>query len=137
MKTKKILILGLVCFFALMSCGKTEYRDGVYTGTSRPDESGAYGSIRITVSGGKISDCDFITIQKDGSIKDEDYGKINGEISNVDFYNKAQLAVRAMEQYALDFVEKQDLNKIDAVSGATIAHDQFIEAADKALETAK
>ena len=137
MKTKKIGLLWLVCFFTLLSCGKTVYQDGVYTGTSSPDDSGAYGKIRITISGGRISDCDFITIQKDGSVKDEDYGKVNGEISNADFYNKAQLAVRAMEQYALDFVEKQELNKIDAVSGATIAHNQFTEAADDALKTAK
>jgi major membrane immunogen (membrane-anchored lipoprotein) len=137
MNMKKIWLLWLVCFFALLSCGKTAYRDGVYTGTSSPDDSGAYGTIRITISGGRISGCDFITIQKDGSVKDENYGKVNGEISNVDFYNKAQLAVRAMEQYARDFVETQELNKIDTVSGATIAHDQFTEAADNALKTAK
>jgi major membrane immunogen (membrane-anchored lipoprotein) len=119
------------------SCAKTVYKDGEYTGRSSPDDTGAYGEVSLSVSGGRITGCRFVTWQKDGSIKDENYGKVNGEISNVDFYNKAQLAVRAMEQYARAFVEKQRVDKIDAVSGATIAYNQFAEAVDKALEAAK
>jgi major membrane immunogen (membrane-anchored lipoprotein) len=42
-----------------------------------------------------------------------------------------------MEQYAREMVEKQEINKIDAVSGATIAYDQFTEAVIEALGTAK
>jgi hypothetical protein len=35
-----------------------------------------------------------------GAVKDAGYGKINGEVSNQDYYNKAQLVVAAMDQYA-------------------------------------
>ncbi|MDR1058854.1 MAG: FMN-binding protein, partial [Treponema sp.] len=63
-------------------------------------------------------------------------GKVNGEISNQDFYNKAQLAIRAMEQYVKSYRETGDLGKVEAVSGATIAFDQFNEAVEQALEKA-
>ncbi|MDR2393192.1 MAG: FMN-binding protein [Treponema sp.] len=127
------LILGA---FGISGCGKEIYRDGTYTGTSSLDDTGAYGEVHLTIAAGKIRQCRFVTWQKNGTIKDEDYGKVNGEISNQDFYEKAQLAVRAMERYAVQYVEVQDLKKVDAVSGATIAYHQFIEAVEQALEKA-
>jgi major membrane immunogen (membrane-anchored lipoprotein) len=132
---KIIFCLVVVCLVAAASCSKSGYKDGVYSGRSSPDDSGDFGEVNITVSEGKITGCRFVTWQKDGSVKDENYGKVNGEISNTDYYNKAQLAVRAMDQYARELVEKQELNKIDSVSGATIAYDQFTEAVIEALGT--
>jgi major membrane immunogen (membrane-anchored lipoprotein) len=139
LKMKNIFVLFVVCFLVLLAaaCGKSAYKDGVYSGISSPDDTGAYGEVSLTVAGGKITVCRFLTWQKDGSVKDENYGKVNGEISNADFYNKAQLAVRAMDQYARELIEKQALNKIDAVSGATIAYNQFTEAVVNALEAAE
>jgi major membrane immunogen (membrane-anchored lipoprotein) len=133
------IFVRLVFFTTLLlaGCGKAAYRDGAYTGRSGEDDTGAWGEVSLTISEGKIRNCEFVTRQKDGSIKDENYGKVNGEISNVDYYNKAQLAVRAMNQYARDLTEKQKLGKIDMVSGATIAYDQFTEAVIDALGTAK
>jgi major membrane immunogen (membrane-anchored lipoprotein) len=128
------VLLLTVALFA--GCGKQGYKDGVYSGKSAADDTGAWGEVTITISGGKAADCVFITWQKDGTVKDENYGMVNGEISNQDFYAKAQLAVRAMEQYAKEYIAKQELEKIDAVSGATIAYNQFLEAAGEALEKA-
>ncbi|MDR2633893.1 MAG: FMN-binding protein [Treponema sp.] len=128
------LILGAFC---LSACAKETYRDGTYTGTSSLDDTGAYGEVSLTLAQGKIRQCRFVTWQKNGTIKDEDYGKVNGEISNQDFYDKAQLAVRAMERYAAQYVEVQDLKQLDAISGATIAYNQFIEAVEQALEKAR
>ncbi|MDR1291932.1 MAG: FMN-binding protein [Clostridiales Family XIII bacterium] len=111
-----------------------DYPDGVYTGKSSEDENGAYGEVTITIEDGKVTDCAYVTWQKDGSIKDEDYGKVNGEISNQDYYDKAQLAVEAMSQYASQFAETGDLAKVDAVSGATNSYNQFSEAVADALK---
>lgn len=124
-------------FFTICACNKGAYRDGTYAGTSSQDDTGAYGEVQVTLVGGKISQCRFVTWQKDGTIKDDDYGKVNGAIANQDFYDKAQLAVRAMEHYATQYVEVQDLKKVDALSGATIAYNQFIEAVEQALEKAR
>jgi major membrane immunogen (membrane-anchored lipoprotein) len=130
----KIVGVALLIAAALSLCGcgtssdAASLEDGVYTGVSGEDDDGAYGEVSITVEDGAITACSFVTWQKDGSVKDEDYGKVNGEISNRDFYDKAQLAVRAMKQYADELVETQAPESVDAVSGATIAHGQFLEA---------
>jgi major membrane immunogen (membrane-anchored lipoprotein) len=133
-------VFGLLTVLVLLlaaGCGKSTLKDGVYTGRSGIDDTGAWGEVTITISGGQVAGCQFVTRQKDGTTKDENYGKVNGEISNRDFYDKAQLAVRAMEQYARTYQETGDLRKVEAVSGATIAFDQFNEAVELALEGAK
>ncbi|MDR1972261.1 MAG: FMN-binding protein [Treponema sp.] len=131
----------VVCLFAgilvLAGCGKAAYKDGVYTGRSGEDDTGAWGEVTVTIREGKLSDCRFVTWQKDGTVKDEDYGKVNGEISNRAFYDKAQLAVEAMKKYAADYLRTGSLKDVEAVSGATIAYDQFLEAVEAALEGAK
>ena len=131
-----LLCCGVLLTALFAGCGERRYRDGVYSGRSGADDTGAWGEVTITIAGARITDCRFITRQKDGTVKDENYGKVNGEISNQDYYNKAQLAVRAMDRYARDLTEKQRLKAIDAVSGATIAYNQFAEAVENALETA-
>ena len=118
-------------------CGKAAYKDGTYTGRSAGDDTGAWGEVTLGITEGKISACEFVTWQKDGTVKDENYGKVNGEISNRDFYDKAQLAVAAMKKYAADYLRTGSLNGVEAVSGATIAHNQFLEAVENALEQAR
>lgn len=113
------------------------YKDGAYIGKSSKDDLGAYGEAAITIDGNRITDCKYVTWQKDGTIKDVNYGKVNGEISNQEFYDKAQLAVKAMKQYAEKLVEAQKLEDVDAITGATISYNQFREAVDNALDEAK
>jgi major membrane immunogen (membrane-anchored lipoprotein) len=129
---------GLVITALLMTaCGGGAYKDGVYTGRSGEDDTGAWGEVKITIGAGKISGCEFVTWQKDGTIKGDDYGKINGEISNQVYYDKAQLAVEAMKKYAAEYLASGRLKDVEAVSGATIAYNQFLEAVEHALETAR
>jgi major membrane immunogen (membrane-anchored lipoprotein) len=111
--------------------------DGVYTGVSSEDDKGAYGEVSVTVEDGAITACSFVTWQKDGSVKDAEYGKVNGEIANQEFYDKAQLAVRAMRQYADALAEVQSPEEVDAITGATIAHGQFLEAVADAFDGEK
>ncbi|MDR2617475.1 MAG: FMN-binding protein [Treponema sp.] len=126
-----------LCAALFLSACTRGLKDGVYEGKSGVDDTGAWGEITVTVRDGKAAACVFITRQKDGTVKDEDYGKINGEISNQVYYDKAQLAVWAMEAYAMQYAEHGDLDRVEAVSGATIAYNQFLEAASEALEKAK
>ncbi|MHB9296706.1 hypothetical protein PilKf_02481 [Pillotina sp. SPG140] len=127
----------LTAALIISACRGGSYKDGVFTGTSSKDDTGAYGEVQITISSGKVSGCAFVTHQKDGTVKDENYGKVNGSISNQDYYDKAQLAVRAMAEYARQFVETGTLRAVDAVSGATNSYNQFLEAAETALNQAK
>ena len=141
---RKIATVAFSLAFASMllsACGEgtgaAAYKDGTYIGKSSEDDRGAYGEATITIQNNQITDCQFVTWQKDGSKKDEDYGKVNGAISNPDYYEMAQLAVKAMEEYAQKLVEVQNLEGVDVISGATISHDQFQEAVRNALEEAQ
>ncbi|SHI03152.1 Major membrane immunogen, membrane-anchored lipoprotein [Sporobacter termitidis DSM 10068] len=139
-KAFSILLVLLLALPLLTGCGgsgNAAYKDGTYTGKSSEDDKGAYGEATIIIEGNKITDCKYVTWQKDGTVKDENYGKVNGEISNQDYYDKAQRAVEAMQQYAQKLVEVQKAADVDAVSGATISYNQFKEAVNSALDEAK
>ena len=95
-----------------------------------------YGEVSLTISGGVITDCSFSTFQLNGDPKDEEYGKEGGVIANQDYYNKAQRAVQACDQYAQELVEAGELKGVDAISGATINYNQFQDAVKDALRQA-
>ena len=147
MKARHIAILALYALMTLAlltACGgSASYADGVYTGTSSvyegdDDGSGAgYGVATVTIQGGAITACEFQTYEPDGTLKDEDYGKQNGEVANRDFYNKAQRAVQASAKYGGMLVEAGSLKGVDAISGATISYGEFQEAVEDALSQAK
>jgi major membrane immunogen (membrane-anchored lipoprotein) len=137
-KKSVFFVCSLLFVLALIfGCGSASYKDGVFIGKSSEDDSGAYGEVTLTIKSGEITDCQFVTWQKDGSVKGEEYGKVNGVISNQDYYDKAQLAVKAMAQYAEQLRTGNSLDAVDVVSGATNSYDQFTEAVQDAFEQAK
>ncbi|MDR2672642.1 MAG: FMN-binding protein [Coriobacteriales bacterium] len=143
LKSQAISIILSVVFMVVMLVGckdttrEVTLRDGTFSGFSSEDDTAAYGEVTVTIQDNKITDCRFVTWQADGSIKDIDYGKVNGVVANQDYYDKAQLAVEAMKQYAQQLVQAQDLEGVDVIAGATIAYNQFNEAVDAALAEAK
>ncbi|MBP2634401.1 MAG: FMN-binding domain protein [Firmicutes bacterium] len=52
-------------------------------------------------------------------------------------YMVAQHAVKGTATYAPKLVEVQSMDKVDAVSGATVSYKQFLEAGKKALDQAR
>ena len=140
------LIMALVMALAALSgCGSknVSYMDGTYEGQSsvyEGDEEGngdGYGVVSITLKDNKIVACEFTTYETDGSLKDEEYGKARGNVANKDYYNKAQKAVAGAKEYARQLAEAGELDKVDAISGATINYGQFKEAVSEALKKAR
>ena len=130
----------------LAACGGSEksYRDGTYEAQSETymnddgtDEGNGYGVVSVTIKDGKIADCTFSTFEPDGKPKDENYGMADGAVANRDFYNKAQKAVAACDEYASMLVANGELDGIDAISGATVNYDEFCDAVTKALAQAE
>lgn len=125
-------------------CGNADrtYKDGTYTGKSgiySGDEEGngnGYGEVTITVKDNEITACEFKTYEENGTLKDDDYGKIDGEIKNRDYYNKAQKAIKGSEEYAKAIVGKIDPEEVDSISGATFSYDQFTDAILDVLDKA-
>ena len=134
------LLLGAL---SLAGCGKTKtsvanYADGTYTGRSsdfQADESGngaGYGEVELTISNNRIVACTFALYELDGTKKDETYGAGLSQENRL----KAQKAVQAADKYAQSLAEQGSLEGVDAISGATISHSEFIEAVNDALSKA-
>ncbi|MBO6150631.1 MAG: FMN-binding protein [Clostridium sp.] len=142
-----IMAAGLLAVSMAVGCS-SNYKDGTYTAQSSVfegiedeefgEENGdGYGEVTITVKDNKIVDCKFTTYMTDGTVKGEDYGKQDGAIANQDYYNKAQRAVQASQNYADQLKTKGELKEVDAISGATISYNEFNEAVKLALKQAK
>ena len=148
MKKTVLIAAAALLAAALAGCGSgaKTYKDGTYTAESSvyesleddEDEGGAgYGVVTITLKDNVITDCQFTTYMPDGTAKDENYGKEDGEIANQDYYNKAQRAVKASQNYAEQLAAKGSLDQVDAITGASISFDEFNEAVDLALKQAE
>ena len=139
------LLLGMTSADLLAGCGgKVSYKDGTFTGKSDPYESedgsgdaDGYGVVKLTIKNNAITSCEYKTYQPDGTPKDDKYGMKEGAIANKDFYNKAQKAVAACDEYASMLVQNGELKGIDSISGATVNYNEFMDAAGKALDQAK
>ena len=111
------------------------YKDGTFTGQSKTMDAGVdgdgYGVVTVTVENGKIVDVTFDAFLPDGTPKDKDYGKSEGN------YALAQKVLGSKDTYAADLVATGDPSSVDVVTGATFLHDQFVEAAEDALKQAK
>ena len=148
-KITSLLLCALLLCASLCGCGgEKSYADGTYTAQSSvyinddgTDDGNGYGVVTLTIKDNTITECSFQSYEEDGTLKDEEYGKERGEIANRDFYNKAQKAVAACDEYAKTLVSlgmvSNASKEIDAISGATVNHDNFCEAVEIALEQAE
>ena len=136
------LALALSAASSLTACGgekkASSYADGTYTGRSQDhnddsDGNGAgYGEVELSVKDNKVVSCTFKMYELDGTLKGDDYGS---ELSKENRL-KAQKAVQSAEKYASKLIEAGTLDGVDAISGATISYNEFIEAVNDALKKA-
>lgn len=110
-----------------------ELKEGTYTGKSSEDDFGGHMEVTITVADGKITDTEVKNLQKDGSEKGEDYGKEAGE----EGHKTAQMTLEASQTYGQELIEKGSVEEVEAVTGATQSYNQFVEAANDAINQAK
>ena len=114
------------------------YKDGVYKAVSGiKDDWGGNAEVTITIKDGNIIDCEFLSYDKDGMLKGEDYGKTDGVIKNAGLYKIAQEAVKNAAKYGPALVKTQRLDKVDAIAGATVSYELFENVVGIALKQAK
>lgn len=134
---KSALLFALGLMLGLLGgCGDQNLKDGTFEALSSEDEDGAYARVVLTIKNNQITDCEYVTYEKSGQIKDENYGRGAGDLGNSGFYERAQRAVAATKIYRQTLLEVQDIDKVDKISGASIAYDQFTEAVHAALQKA-
>lgn len=112
--------------------------DGTWSAQSNADDQGSIGTITITVEGGHITATSYETMLADGTDKGSNYGKSSsGEVFNQDYYKKAQAAVASYREYSDNLTKVGDPAKVDVITGATVAHRQFVQAAIRAIAAAQ
>ncbi|QCR08964.1 FMN-binding protein [Brenneria rubrifaciens] len=108
------MLTALTLSFSLSahSSATAPYKDGTYTGKGQGKE----GEIEVSVS------------IKDGQI-------VNAEV--VKHEDTEALMMGVVDNVVPELIEKQDINDVDAVTGATMSSDGVINAIKQALEQAK
>lgn len=145
---QKKRILGIVAasmlsFSILSGCGAktttapaatndSKYKDGTYKAEyDKLDSHGWKAVISIVTKDGKITETKFDYVDKDGKLKSQN-----------DAYNKAMLAKNKTNpaKYTVELdkqlVDKQDITKIDAITGATDSSNNFKALGKAALDKA-
>ncbi|NLL31255.1 MAG: FMN-binding protein [Clostridiales bacterium] len=140
MKLKKItslLVAAALTSAIFVGCGnadkKTEaaLKDGTYTAELEADERGYVASIEIEVKDGKIASVKYDE-GKDGE------SKLDNEEYNTKMKDKSGSSPKeAYPALEAALIEKQDVQAVDTVTGATSTSDSFRTLAEKALESAK
>lgn len=123
-----LVVAGIAGF---MSLRPVAYRDGVYSGSA----SGAFGETKVTltIADGRIAKCDLEALDNDGNVKDAHYGEGSSEAN----FRMAQTALQGIGEYPKKLIESQNVDGIDAVSGATVSLLDFRSAVKQALEEAR
>ncbi len=109
------------------------YRDGVYEGEYRNENGGGGTKVVLEIENNAIVGCQMTATDAEGHVKDENYGKNDSEAN----YRLCQISVAGMRQYPGELLRTQDIDKVDAVSGATVTHREFQIAVRQALQKAK
>ncbi len=113
-----------------LSLDLSNSKDGIFEAESSLDKALGRGYISIEIQDHKIVNVNFSGKDVFGNDKDENYG---GDKDSPD-YKKAQVAVNAMKKYPAQLLETQSLEKVDAISGATISYEQFVETVHEAVK---
>ena len=116
-----------------VSIDLTGAKDGTFSADSAEHPQLGHSHVELTIAGGAITKVVHTGFDKDGKVKDENYGADKPE----GVRKKAQNAYKAIGSYASQLESKKDLAKVDAIAGATVSYDQFNEAVAKAVEAAK
>lgn len=143
MRMGKTAICMIFAMLILVSCGQKEkeakipeYRDGIYTSEAEAEEIGGKIRLTIEVKAGKITEVKMENTDRDGKEKDENYGKVGGQVSNPGLYKIAQLSVKNTGKFPEELIRAQTPDGVDVISGATLSYNAFIQAANDALRTA-
>jgi len=133
---KKTLLFAGVLLLAAFS-GDVPYKDGHYKGTSRANylDEPYYGHAQIVVENGKIIQVDFTVRDSAKQVKfDEKYEKY---FAGNDLYvQQCRNDWKGIQSYPDSLIKYQDLDKVDAISGATWSYNIFKASVKEALSAA-
>ena len=124
------LILTLV-FTVAVGCTTEEagLEDGTFTAEGELDDHGWRPEIEIVVENGEITSVTYDEINEEGQLKSED-DEYSDSMEGVSGVRPAD----AYEELENDLISSQDVDQVDAVSGATSSSETFKALAKEALD---
>jgi major membrane immunogen (membrane-anchored lipoprotein) len=143
MKKTSILTLLLLLFVNVLSAqdktlADSTYKDGTYEGMSRAKYTYEpyWGIIHLTIKNGIIGDISFSI--RDSALHEYFDGKYEKHFEGNEVYiNQSRNDWKGVQAYPELLAEKQDPNKIDAISGATWSYNIFKASLREALKNPK
>ena len=138
----RFIVLSMVLLCTFVSVGNTATKekfsiDGVYMGESRSiyTKENYWGVAKITIKHGEIVNLSFSIVDKTtGDVFDEKYE--SHFAGNYEYIQQCRNDLKGAIAYTKKFQKEKQLSKVDAISGATWAHNLFTEAVKIALEKA-
>jgi major membrane immunogen (membrane-anchored lipoprotein) len=130
---KKIIFVCSGLFLVAFSANML-YKDGIYQGSSRSiyTTEPYYGQVAITVKNGKFTHVDFfVRDSAKHEYFDETYEKYFA--GNDEYVNQCRNDWKGVQSYPDSLLKYQDVNKVDAISGATWSYNLFKASVNKAL----
>jgi major membrane immunogen (membrane-anchored lipoprotein) len=115
-----------------------KYKDGTYEGKSRAAyvSEPYWGIIRLTLKNGKFTEINFII--RDSSLHETFNEKYEKHFEgNPEYIQQSRNDWKGVQSYPGKLSDKQDINKVDVISGATWSYNIFKASADEALKNAK
>lgn len=135
-----ICVTFISAFLLFTSCDVKnggKYKDGEFAGISRSiyQQENFYGVTKITISEGKINEVDFGIIDMDNNVFfDEKYEERFKEIP--EYVEQCRNEWKAINIYPGMLLEKQSIDSLDAITGATWAYNMFQSSLAEALKKA-
>lgn len=114
------------------------YKDGTYEGESRAKYiyEPYWGNVHLTIKNGLITNIDFII--RDSNLHEIFDGKYEKHFEgNAEYIQQSRNDWKGVQAYPKNLSEKQDINKLDAISGATWSYNIFKASVKEALKDAK
>jgi major membrane immunogen (membrane-anchored lipoprotein) len=130
----------IIVFLLSASCSvknSNKYKDGEFVGASKSIylRENFYGVTKITISEGKITKVDFSIIDMDNEVFFDD--KYEERFKDIPEYVKqCRNEWKAINIYPNILLEKQKIDTLDAITGATWAYNMFESSLKEALKKA-
>ena len=115
-----------------------KYKDGTYEGKSRAKYiyEPYWGSVRITLKNGLLTDINFVI--RDSNAHETFDGNYEKHFAgNPEYIQQSRNDWKGVQTYPKKLSEKQDINKLDAITGATWSYNIFRASVNEALKNAK
>jgi major membrane immunogen (membrane-anchored lipoprotein) len=114
------------------------YKDGKFGGKSRAiyTEEPYYGCVNITIENGRMTQVDFLVRDSAKHVNfDADYERYFA--GNEAYILQCRHDWNGIQKYPDSLLKYQDLDKVDAIAGATWSHNLFKASVQEALAKAK